>query len=382
MGERRRVIEGDDIQAIVERNSSGARDITLCSPFVTRAGMDPLLRALRKNKSRIHLRVISRFDEVEWLMGVTEPEVFEKLMALNGPEGRRSKKWDVQVWLVDGLHAKVIAMGDKLAMVGSANLTRGGLERNFELGTVIEGTAVGTVRRRLEEYIDAGVPLTPEGLAAKRERLKRPEYEAMRRQLEAMRNRFGRWRGRALKEFPDGTGRIAYAERALDLLRFAQEAGKPDFETLKARLNQHSRTDDPKADSDRLYMLEALGLLEDLGAHWRLAERGKSLLAADDPALALYARLRARWKDFRALESHLRTRDGAKPFKSEDLIKREGFKRSLGEPDGNKKESVKQYWDLRLRWLQSAGILSETSKKPKEYVCVPARLKSVWSTLS
>ncbi len=381
MGERRRVIEGDDIQAIVERNASGVRDITLCSPFVTRAGMAPLLRALRKNKSRIHLRVISRFDEVEWLMGVTEPEVFEKLLALNGIGRKNPGKWDVQVWLVDGLHAKVIAIGDKLAIVGSANLTRGGLERNLELGAVVQGPAVQTVRRRLEEYIEAGVPLTPEGLAAKLARLERDENQALKRKLVALRNLFGRSRGRALKEFPDGTQRIAYAERALDLLRFAQDAETPSFESLKARLNQHSRTDDPKADSDRLYMLEALGLLEDLGSHWRLAERGKSVLAADDPALALYARLRGRWKDFRTLEAHLRTHEGAKPFGSGDLIKREGFKRSLGEQDGNKRESVKQYWDLRLHWLQSVGILEEVSKRPKEYVRVPERLASVLATL-
>lgn len=87
---QRRIISGDDIPAIVERNVKGVRDIILCAPFVTRAGMGPLLHSIRANKTRVHLHVISRFDEMDWLTGVTEPAIFKELLALPGrPNNKR-----------------------------------------------------------------------------------------------------------------------------------------------------------------------------------------------------------------------------------------------------------------------------------------------------
>jgi len=58
------------------------------------------------------------------------------------------------------MHAKVLVIDDRLALVGSANLTGAGLERNLECGVLVRG---GPLPRAMRDHLLnlAGVaPLT------------------------------------------------------------------------------------------------------------------------------------------------------------------------------------------------------------------------------
>jgi len=57
------------------------------------------------------------------------------------------------------LHAKVIAVDRKVALIGSSNLSRRGLQANHELAVVVEGTEVDVIASALDrlfgsQYLD------------------------------------------------------------------------------------------------------------------------------------------------------------------------------------------------------------------------------------
>lgn len=70
-----------------------------------------------------------------------------------------------EVRFIKGLHAKLIVADEKAAIVTSSNLTRGGLERNFELGVRIdERKAVREVAREFDKHWNRAQPITKKKL--------------------------------------------------------------------------------------------------------------------------------------------------------------------------------------------------------------------------
>lgn len=51
------------------------------------------------------------------------------------------------------LHAKIIAVDRRKALVGSSNLSRRGLISNFEMGLLVEGSVAGTITNTLDKLI-------------------------------------------------------------------------------------------------------------------------------------------------------------------------------------------------------------------------------------
>lgn len=70
----RKIIEGTQIKRIVDRYATGVHDVMICSPFLTKGGILPLLERFRQ-KETVRLDVISRFNEIDCLSGATDPEV-------------------------------------------------------------------------------------------------------------------------------------------------------------------------------------------------------------------------------------------------------------------------------------------------------------------
>jgi len=99
---------GERVRALFK----GAERIIIVSPFVTRAGVDPLLEVLSPG-AVVTLYTRWRADEVA--AGVSDTGVLTRL----GPSGR--------VLLSPLLHAKVYLRPGRAALVGSANLTATGL---------------------------------------------------------------------------------------------------------------------------------------------------------------------------------------------------------------------------------------------------------------
>jgi len=61
------------------------------------------------------------------------------------------------------LHAKVIVIDRRLALVGSSNLSRRGLLTNHELALVVEGPAVAEIGRAMDRLLASQLHTVPLG---------------------------------------------------------------------------------------------------------------------------------------------------------------------------------------------------------------------------
>ncbi len=365
MANSRKVLKGTDIAPTVKKNLSRVKDIWLCSPFVTRKGLGPILDDIKKSKDRIKLIVISRYDEIEWLSGVTQPEAFKDLFQLEDHySDKPSKKVEIEIHLTDSLHTKAIVLGKSLAIVGSANLTRGGQQTNHELGIKVQGVAVETIRKQLQQYIEAGVQLSRGSLDAKIDDLRKSprnkEIKALLDEAHKLKNR--KW-SQGLIEFTKPKGReINYFPHLREFLERLEKSDCTEKQLL-AWLNKRSFDQNPKADQKRIYFLETLGLIEEVIENhkkkWKITSRGKGVLQASEPKLRFYQLLRNRWNDFQLLEQTILVvgKDG-KAFTPAKCV--EKIQKLQG-------ETLADRWGLRLHWLESLGLVEEVSFRPKKY---------------
>lgn len=363
---RKEVVEGNEIVERVKRYAPRVKDIIICSPFITKRGMGQLLGIFKK-KDRVNLTVFSRFDELEWLTGVTDPEVFSELFEL----GRR-KFWEVKIMLVDGLHAKAIVLGKRAAILGSANVTGGGFDGNFELGIVVRDSMVEAVRKRLSTLEEAGVELTSDALAAKLEYLKGP-YCAHHRKLLAASRALHKERRPGLVSFTRDKGKpLDYTEHLVDFLSLIAGSSTPVQKSeLIQWLHGKAHSEKPKLSDQRLSFVEDLGYIEEVPGGYRIHERGKRFLQASSPRHVLYSKLKSRWKEFKLLEEHLLKWGKKKAlFNADTLCRIRAFQ---GRED-IREESVVEYWNQRLRWLKSIGIIEEVKRRPMKYRVVPGAL--------
>jgi hypothetical protein len=112
------VLTGSEILDVVRGNYDGVQDVILCAPFVTKDGLLPILKILAK-KTKIHLTLITRWEPLDLLLHYSEVEAFEALFKRHAFE-----KWDVNIYVVDDLHAKALVLGHRVAVLGSANMLR------------------------------------------------------------------------------------------------------------------------------------------------------------------------------------------------------------------------------------------------------------------
>lgn len=127
-------------------------ELLICSPYVTEDGcrfykeyMSPEFR------SRGKLRVLSDLSPVNLVQRSTDPKAIQKLFS------------DVTSWKLrhlPHLHAKVYVFDCTYAIVTSANLTVGGLHRNFEIGVGIsDQVTVLRLRDEVLAYSKLGAPV-------------------------------------------------------------------------------------------------------------------------------------------------------------------------------------------------------------------------------
>jgi hypothetical protein len=99
---------GADVKALFTNAPSGL----LIAPFITKAGLLPLLEVLAPGAS---LDVVTRWEPAEIKAGTSDPMVIDDIEATGGT-----------VRLLPQLHAKLYCVGE-VALVGSANVTGPGL---------------------------------------------------------------------------------------------------------------------------------------------------------------------------------------------------------------------------------------------------------------
>ena len=131
--------------------------LLISSPYVTKDGTSYLLSHLPRTKvNSINLRFITDLSAVNIYQGSTDADALRNL-ADNVP--------NLRLLHLPKLHAKVYISDYNHAIVTSANLTQGGLDRNYEYGFFTDSTTlVRQISEDITEYSDLGALVTAENL--------------------------------------------------------------------------------------------------------------------------------------------------------------------------------------------------------------------------
>ena len=121
----------------VIQDSSGS--LLLCSPFISRPGLDVIADSLTDAVSRIE--VWTKLDPHDWLTGASDPEGL--LDFISQVENHVS---GVSLRQAGNLHAKIIVSDGPRGIAGSANLTAGGFGGNLEVARVASGSELEDLR--------------------------------------------------------------------------------------------------------------------------------------------------------------------------------------------------------------------------------------------
>lgn len=135
------------------------RDVLISSPFVQSAGVDMAINNLAPQfRARGRLCFLTDLSPRNICQAATDPSALLMLC-----ECVR----DSTVRHLPSLHAKVYLADSELTIVTSANLTAGGLFRNYEYGIeVSERSVVSRIRSDIEEYGALGARVGAHELAA------------------------------------------------------------------------------------------------------------------------------------------------------------------------------------------------------------------------
>jgi hypothetical protein len=154
-----RLLARDWHRALGELAAKAVREVVICSPYVGREGVKMLAAHLTPTFQRCgSIMFITDLSPANVCQRSTDPRALWQL---------RDHARCTAVRHLPGVHAKVYVADDHQAIVGSANLTAGGLYHNFEYGVEIRsGSITSRIKRDLLEYGALGADVPPEQLQA------------------------------------------------------------------------------------------------------------------------------------------------------------------------------------------------------------------------
>jgi len=128
----------DDLRSLLQ---SARRDCIVFSPFYSSEGLTLIDNSLRRS---VPITFWTRLSLRDWASGVSNPEALCSLL-IKLDSTRRPP----QLFTNRALHAKAYFADTSSALVGSANLSRGGFETNVELMVHLEGENAETALKVL-----------------------------------------------------------------------------------------------------------------------------------------------------------------------------------------------------------------------------------------
>ncbi len=161
-------------------------DGLVCSPYITARPIERLIAEVERRgvQDSLPLKIVTDMSASNLVGGSTDANALLLLM---------ERLARVSLIHLPKVHAKVYISGESLAVIGSANLTNGGLFTNFEYGvSITQRPVVAKIRRDIEEYASLGGVVTRErltGLAEKVEATRdavREEQRAFDRRLRSL----------------------------------------------------------------------------------------------------------------------------------------------------------------------------------------------------
>jgi hypothetical protein len=168
---------------------SAQSQLLICSPYYSGEALGRLFDDIGDG---VQLHFWGRLSPSDWANGISDPETLLALLQL--------LKGRAELGICQRLHAKAYAADDSLALVGSANLSRGGFDGNLELvvrfeapeaaGVVTEVRKAGEPHLRglrddqLEAWIDKARPAVLE--AARRSATEADLFESAQKHLDKL----------------------------------------------------------------------------------------------------------------------------------------------------------------------------------------------------
>ena len=144
----------DDFRRIVD---SARERLLVCVPYYSEEGLGQLFDVFHLEAE---LSFVSRLSPSDWLGGVSDPEALLVLFELLQKQDR-SHRFTIH----QQVHAKAYLADRAIGLVGSANLSAGGFDRNFELMVELDTNEAEIADRLIEKEIhDQGRSLCPEAL--------------------------------------------------------------------------------------------------------------------------------------------------------------------------------------------------------------------------
>jgi len=154
-----RLLARDWYEAIGELAAHATTQLVVCSPYVGRLGTELLESHLSRGfRERGSITFITDLSPLNVCQNSTDPHALRHL-------------WDqavsTSVRHLPGVHAKVYVADDDIAIVGSANLTSGGLYRNFEYGLELRADPItARIKGDVLEYGALGADISCDQLDA------------------------------------------------------------------------------------------------------------------------------------------------------------------------------------------------------------------------
>jgi phosphatidylserine/phosphatidylglycerophosphate/cardiolipin synthase-like enzyme len=139
--------------SVLEAVGQCAARVWLASPFLSRRVAQALVDRAPKGEA-VSRRLLTALTQRAVEAGVLDPQAVALLQASG---------WEVRS--IPNLHAKAVLCDDREALIGSANLTEGGLGGgNLELGIWLPAQDVDAVTSHLEHWWCAACPVAPSDL--------------------------------------------------------------------------------------------------------------------------------------------------------------------------------------------------------------------------
>jgi phosphatidylserine/phosphatidylglycerophosphate/cardiolipin synthase-like enzyme len=131
--------------------------LIISSPYITLQGANFIVTHLSPQaKSQVSLRILTDLSPVNICQGSTDPAALKALT---------SELPQFSLFHLPKLHAKVYVTDEDSAIVTSANLTAGGLQRNYEYGVkLLDKHSVRAIAEDITSYSDLGAMVSAHNL--------------------------------------------------------------------------------------------------------------------------------------------------------------------------------------------------------------------------
>ena len=349
---KHKIILGNEIIKIIKNHYKGINEVYICSPFLSFYAIKQIFDIL-KNKTNITLNVITKYEPLDFLLGSSELNAFEYIFSK-----LKYKKWKIKVFIVNNLHAKVILLGTQAAILGSANITYSGLNKNNELGIAIyeRDSKILTVRDRLQAFMEYGYELTKDQFQWYMNN-DIPRYEKRAESIKELMKIIKIEKEAGLQSFVSGEKKerlIDFFNGVLGILNYIN-SGSGKFRKKKECISWLIKNS-PKEGKEsineiRLSLLFTLGLIFENNQGIQLNGIGNQIRETESK-VEFYKRLLGSFPEFELLESYLKDNKEVHP---KMIAEKEGY--------GNT-----EYWAIRLRWLESLDrVKSNYIGKQKYY---------------